>query len=159
MRLRKSSIGFLIRPKGCHRYGAEWILQRILFPRFLLILLCFLCVGDVAWCQATGRNPTWSEPGDKVFGPPRFWPQSDRAVRGSKSRVMRKAAPIQIPDPENATISEEYGAGSIVIINRERKLYFVEEKGKAIRYPVAIGSPADEWQGVQTIAAKRENES
>jgi len=62
---------------------------------------------------------------------------------------MPKAAPIQIPEPENATISEEYGAGSIVIINRERKPYFVEEKGKAIRYPVAIGSPADEWQGVQ----------
>jgi lipoprotein-anchoring transpeptidase ErfK/SrfK len=31
----------------------------------------------------------------------------------------------------------------------------VEENGKAIRYPVAIGSPADE--GVQTITAKREN--
>jgi lipoprotein-anchoring transpeptidase ErfK/SrfK len=68
-----------------------------------------------------------------------------------------RAAPIQIPDPENVTISEEYGAGSIVITNRERKLYFVEEKGKAIRYPVPIGSAADEWQGIQTITTKREN--
>ena len=33
---------------------------------------------------------------------------------------MPKAAPIQIPEPENVTISEEYGAGSIVIMNRER---------------------------------------
>jgi lipoprotein-anchoring transpeptidase ErfK/SrfK len=55
------------------------------------------------------------------------------------------------------TIEEEYAKGSVVIINHERKLYFVEEVGKAVRYPVAIGSPADEWQGVQTITAKREN--
>jgi len=128
---------------------AEGISFHLFVWRFLLILLCFFCLGDVAWCQETGLRPYWSEPGYKVSAPPSFWPQSDRAVRGSKSRAMPKAAPIQIPDPENATISEEYGAGSIVIINRERKPYFVEEKGKAIRYPVAIGSPADEWQGVQ----------
>ena len=64
---------------------------------------------------------------------------------------------MEIPEPEQVTIGEEYDRGSVVIINRERKLYFVEEKGKAIRYPVAIGSPADEWQGVQTMTAKREN--
>ncbi len=33
----------------------------------------------------------------------------------------------------------------------------VEETGQAIRYPVAIGSPVDQWEGVQTVTAKREN--
>lgn len=97
----------------------------------------------------TGLNQAIKSPRRQIFGPN----PSER----SKPRAMSKAAPIQIPEPENVTISEEYGAGSIVIVNRERKLHFVEEKGKAIRYPVAIGSPADEWQGVQTITAKREN--
>jgi lipoprotein-anchoring transpeptidase ErfK/SrfK len=42
-----------------------------------------------------------------------------------------------------------------VIVNHERNLYFVEEPGQAIRYPVAIGKPVDPWQGVQTIYAAR----
>lgn len=33
----------------------------------------------------------------------------------------------------------------------------MEEAGQAIRYPVAIGTPVDQWEGVQTITAKREN--
>jgi hypothetical protein len=64
---------------------------------------------------------------------------------------------VQIPEPEKAAIAEEYAKGSIVIVNHERNLYFVEEAGQAIRYPVAIGKPVDQWEGVQTITAKREN--
>ena len=44
-----------------------------------------------------------------------------------------------------------------MIVNHERSLYFVEEPGHAIRYPVAIGTLDDQWDGVQTITAKREN--
>jgi lipoprotein-anchoring transpeptidase ErfK/SrfK len=74
-------------------------------------------------------------------------------------RANRRAAPsnVKIPQPEKATIGEEYAKGSIVIVNHERNLYFVEEPGQATRYPVAIGSPVDRWEGVQTITAKREN--
>ena len=109
---------------------AEGILHHIIVSRFYLIVLCFFWFGDVAWCQGTALRPYCSEPGYKVSAPPSFWPQSERTVRSSKSRTTPRAAPIQIPDPENATISEEYGAGSIVIINGERKLYFVEKKAK-----------------------------
>ena len=62
-----------------------------------------------------------------------------------------------MPQPENTTIGEEYAKGDIVIVNHERSLYFVEEPGHAIRYPVAIGTLDDQWDGVQTITAKREN--
>jgi lipoprotein-anchoring transpeptidase ErfK/SrfK len=63
------------------------------------------------------------------------------------------------PDPSTGKggIAEEYAKGSIVIVNHERNLYFVEETGQAIRYPVAIGKPVDQWEGLQTITAKREN--
>jgi lipoprotein-anchoring transpeptidase ErfK/SrfK len=115
----------------------------------MLLHLCFVC--DAAWCQA--GQPYWPAPRYKLSPPPNFWPQSDRPVRSSKPKVVN----IEIPEPENVTIGEEYAKGSVVIINHERKLYFVEEVGKAVRYPVAIGSPADERQGVQTITAKREN--
>jgi lipoprotein-anchoring transpeptidase ErfK/SrfK len=72
-------------------------------------------------------------------------------------RPQPKATNVQIPQPEKAAIGEEYAIGSIVIVNHERNLYFVEETGRAIRYPVAIGKPIDQWEGVQTITAKREN--
>ena len=93
---------------------AEGILHRIAVPCLSLILLYFFCVGDVAWCQGTGPRPYWSEPGYKVSSPPNFWPQSGRVLRNSKSHATPKAAPVQIPEPENVMISEEYSAGSIV---------------------------------------------
>jgi lipoprotein-anchoring transpeptidase ErfK/SrfK len=78
------------------------------------------------------------------------------APRGPR-RAAPKPANVKIPQPERATIAEQYAKGSIVIVNHERNLYFVEEPGQAIRYPVAIGSPVDQWEGVQTVTAKREN--
>jgi lipoprotein-anchoring transpeptidase ErfK/SrfK len=72
-------------------------------------------------------------------------------------RAKPKPALVQTPLPENTAIGEEYPKGSIVIVNHERNLYFVEEPGRAIRYPVAIGKPVEQWEGVQTITAKREN--
>jgi lipoprotein-anchoring transpeptidase ErfK/SrfK len=120
----------------------------------LLMLLHFCIVCDAAWCQAGPPPPYWSAaPRYKLSPSPNFWPQSDRPVRSARPKAIN----VQIPEPENVTIGEEYAKGSIVIINHERKLYFVEEVGNAVRYPVAIGSPADEWQGVRTITAKREN--
>ena len=51
----------------------------------------------------------------------------------------------------------QYPAGSIVISNKERALYFVGEEGKARRYPVAIGTPDEQWTGREIVAEMREN--
>lgn len=44
--------------------------------------------------------------------------------------------------------------GSILVKNSERKLYFILEGGKAIRYPVAIGQPGLESTGSGRITQK-----
>jgi lipoprotein-anchoring transpeptidase ErfK/SrfK len=75
----------------------------------------------------------------------------------ARSDHRTKPASVRIPEPEKATISEEYAKGSIVIVNHERRLYFVEDVGRATRYPVAIGKLDDQWDGVETVTAKREN--
>jgi lipoprotein-anchoring transpeptidase ErfK/SrfK len=77
----------------------------------------------------------------------------------SPRRAAKRKPPVEVkvPAPESVSISEQYTKGSIVISNSERALYFVNEVGHAIRYPVAIGSPFDQWEGVETITAKREN--
>jgi lipoprotein-anchoring transpeptidase ErfK/SrfK len=121
--------------------------------RLLTVAALFVLMSEPTWAQgffpygSPYSSPYYRLPPYPYFNPP------PRAYR----RASPKPANIKIPQPEKATIDEQYAKGSIVIINHERNLYFVEEPGQAIRYPVAIGTPVDQWEGVQTVTAKREN--
>ena len=53
--------------------------------------------------------------------------------------------------------SVNYPVGSIVVVNRERALYFVSEDGKARKYPVAIGTADEQWTGKEVVSDMREN--
>ena len=46
--------------------------------------------------------------------------------------------------------------GSILVRTSERKLYFIEEGGKAISYTVAVGREGFAWKGTNTISRKAE---
>ncbi|MFO1169846.1 MAG: L,D-transpeptidase [Hyphomicrobiaceae bacterium] len=50
-------------------------------------------------------------------------------------------------------------AGTIVIVNKDRRLYYVLGKGKAVSYPVAIGRTAQVWTGKTRISRKEKNPS
>jgi hypothetical protein len=52
---------------------------------------------------------------------------------------------------------EGYASGTILIVNSERRLYYVLGNGRALRYPIAIGRPDEMWTGKQVVTAKREN--
>jgi lipoprotein-anchoring transpeptidase ErfK/SrfK len=64
------------------------------------------------------------------------------------------------PDPRfDRQIVEYSGAekpGTIVIDTRERVLYLVEERRKAIRYGIGVGRPGFAWSGIREISMKRE---
>jgi len=94
----------------------------------------------------------------RPFSPPRptSGSQSYFVPPPSGPHSTKPRAEIKVPQPEGVSIDEQYAKGSVVIINHERALYFVEDAGRATRYPVAIGSPVDQWEGVQTVTAKRE---
>lgn len=47
--------------------------------------------------------------------------------------------------------------GSIVIDTSERKLYYMLEDGKALRYRVAVGKPHMQWFGKTFVTTKRKN--
>lgn len=53
--------------------------------------------------------------------------------------------------------SSGYGAGTIVIVNKDRKLYYVLGGGQAVQYPVAIGRTAQVWTGKTRISRKVKN--
>lgn len=59
--------------------------------------------------------------------------------------------------PRVVPFTAPYAPGAIVIVNRERALYHVGPDRSATRYPVAVGSFAEEWTGVEFVTDKKVN--
>ena len=57
---------------------------------------------------------------------------------------------------ETVSYAPKHPAGTIVVSNRERYLYYVLGNGAAMRYSIGIGQEGSAWAGVSTISAKRE---
>lgn len=51
----------------------------------------------------------------------------------------------------------DYPQGAIVIDTSERRLYYMLEDGKALRYRVAVGKPHMQWFGRTFVTLKRKN--
>jgi len=49
-----------------------------------------------------------------------------------------------------------YGPKTIVISTSERRLYYVFEKGKAIKYGIGVGREGFQWSGTNSISRKAE---
>lgn len=69
------------------------------------------------------------------------------------------AAAPALAAPETVAFGHAYPVGSIIVVNKERRLYFVIGKGKALRYPVAVGVPAEQWTGRSYVSAKKKDPS
>jgi lipoprotein-anchoring transpeptidase ErfK/SrfK len=49
-----------------------------------------------------------------------------------------------------------YAPGTIIIDTRERRLYLVQDGGRALRYGIGVGRDGFRWGGVHRITAKKE---
>jgi hypothetical protein len=58
------------------------------------------------------------------------------------------------PRVQRVSVPAIYAPGSIVIVNGERKLYYITAKGEALRYGVAVGKNSELWMGRTFVAAK-----
>jgi hypothetical protein len=52
-----------------------------------------------------------------------------------------------------------YGKGQIIVSFGDRRLYFINQPGEAISYPIAVPREQSRWQGTLTVTQKRENPS
>jgi lipoprotein-anchoring transpeptidase ErfK/SrfK len=72
-----------------------------------------------------------------------------------RSKQSFKAPP---PPPqskvEQAATSFQFPVGSLVIVNNERRLYYITGVGQAVRYRVAVGKNEELWMGKTFVAAK-----
>ncbi|MEA2983968.1 MAG: hypothetical protein QOD94_222 [Alphaproteobacteria bacterium] len=55
---------------------------------------------------------------------------------------------------EAVAFSGQGTAGTIVVRTKERRLYFVTEQGRAIRYTVGVGRGDKQWFGTTSVASK-----
>jgi lipoprotein-anchoring transpeptidase ErfK/SrfK len=55
---------------------------------------------------------------------------------------------------EIVAFSSEYAPGTIVISQHQRRLYFTEGNGRAIRYPIAVGKAGKAWLGQTEVDGK-----
>jgi lipoprotein-anchoring transpeptidase ErfK/SrfK len=64
---------------------------------------------------------------------------------------------VQIsPIPRQIVKFSGYEPGTIVVKTAERRLYYVLEDGKAVRYGIGVGRKGFTWTGTHTITRKRE---
>jgi lipoprotein-anchoring transpeptidase ErfK/SrfK len=61
-----------------------------------------------------------------------------------------------IPRTTVAFEGEKYRPGSVVINTAERRLYYVLDENRALRYGIGVGRDGFRWSGVHTISQKRE---
>lgn len=59
----------------------------------------------------------------------------------------------------SVSIPKKYGPGQIIVSFGDRRLYYVQAKGRAISYPIAVPKPSARWAGVERVSAKRVNPS
>jgi lipoprotein-anchoring transpeptidase ErfK/SrfK len=51
----------------------------------------------------------------------------------------------------NMRAQSAFSPGTIVIRNSERRLYFIQADGTAIRYRIAVGRPSEQWLGETVV--------
>lgn len=68
-------------------------------------------------------------------------------------QAKRQSAP-PVEKPTQVEVPDIYPAGAIVIVNSERRLYYIIGKGEAIRYGIAVGTQAELWMGRTFVASK-----
>ncbi len=51
---------------------------------------------------------------------------------------------------------KKYRPGSVVINTAERRLYYVLDEGRAVRYGIGVGRLGFTWTGMKTVSQKRE---
>lgn len=74
----------------------------------------------------------------------------------AQSRKRKKAAAVStLPKVQIVTIPVDMPVGSIVIVNSERRLYYVTAKGEALRYGVAVGKHDELWMGRTFVSHKQ----
>jgi hypothetical protein len=85
----------------------------------------------------------------------RYFGRAAVAAAGLTAIAMVAGAAPASAKPEVVAVDLGYAPGTVVIINSERKVYYVTGPGKAIRYGVAVGKESERWTGRTFVSEKK----
>jgi lipoprotein-anchoring transpeptidase ErfK/SrfK len=78
----------------------------------------------------------------------------------ARDKEWMKLAPQAPVDPKIARAVIDYptkeAPGTVIVVTKERRLYYVMPEGKAMSYPVAVGNAGMAWAGTANIDRKSE---
>lgn len=106
--------------------------------RFLTLLACLIGAGCAASSAALAYE---SDPLASLF----HWGVSPDG-RPRATAIPREVVQFQ----------SRFSPGTIIVSTNERRLYYVLDPYRAIRYGVGVGRPGFEWSGSRQISGKRE---
>ena len=58
---------------------------------------------------------------------------------------------------QTVSLSTKYRAGTILVSFSDRRLYYIQGKGRAIAYPIGVPAGKAAWSGVSWVSRKRVN--
>ncbi len=121
--------------------------------------------------QQAGQQGYWSnffrgynQPGapDSRYARPRpaaatGQPQPQSYMRASgRTTGCSSACSIRTIPRQTVAFRENYAPGTIIVRQRERRLYYVLGNGQALQYAVAVGREGAAWSGTSVVSNKRE---
>ncbi len=116
--------------------------------RFIIMSLAFVAIL-AAPAQANDDQP--------LSGLTRFFQQfSHDLQKGAEALGDDVDQLITGSTTKTVTVPGDYKAGSIIIRTSERKLYFVQTEGRAVRYGIGVGREGFQWGGVSYVSRKKE---
>jgi lipoprotein-anchoring transpeptidase ErfK/SrfK len=85
------------------------------------------------------------------------WIRDALAVIGCGLMLAAVAGGTAAAKGREVAVDFDYAPGTIVIVNDERRLYYLLGGGRAIRYPVAVGTRGELWVGRTFVSNMRVN--
>ena len=118
-------------------------------PALLLLIGALLPLGA---CNTQTNSAATGPATGPLAAAPLAGPERDKA--------WMKLAPTAPVDPKIARATVDYptreAPGTVVVVTKERRLYYVLPDGKAVRYPVAVGHAGMAWAGTAEVDRKGE---
>ena len=114
---------------------------------------CLGCVavlaGAVALLSAGPSDRADAEPRARRAG------AASNPVRDVSAAPVAAAPQDDVGQPGDVVAFKgRYPIGSVVVVNQQRRLYYVLGDGRAIRYPIAVGSTDNLWTGQSFVQSK-----
>ena len=90
-----------------------------------------------------------------------FWDQAKKQYVTYDAGRLVSVGKKKIPGStsirrQNVKYNGPYGPNTIVVNTSERRLYYIYDKGKALKYGIGVGREGFEWAGTNTISRKAE---